>query len=682
MAETRNRVRYSEELVREMESLSAEGWRRMRAHRLYGGFMLEYLRARCVLDLWTFVKVVYFDAMKHYDESLHGPGGLTRYLTDWTRLDETGTEVPVSVKFIIWAREHCKTQFVIAWDAWQFVRDVNARGLIRAYNDPKAHEICSAVRQLMESRRFQYYFPWVRPQLKKNNNQPVLWREDKFLLERDDIGVRVPSMEAGGMDAEPTGGHFNFGHYDDFEVRINANSEVLRAKMLDVWHNDDNLFLAGHRRVFCGTPWSREGMIHRVLRGLEPFDDHPYGLSIVPAEVKVFDQPFTGDEPVLLEDRKTLRDINAYFPTVGTNLQYCQAVVRFFHPEIKDVVEEIREVERNDVLHFTVSRPFPAHLGQPISYRIGAVKPACPTRFTLDAVDLHPAASRADSEIPRSSLVQKRRTQGTLVYHAQMLLEPGDPEALVFNPDLIQVIGPEQIPGGAKRWFRAVDFATSKKSAASTAMTTAFKHVSGLYLTHIKHENQLDTMGKILELLLGVLRVKQQGGELEMTLFEKGMIESTVGDFLPEAERDPAKFFKQATKSKYRQFTEAFTESGPIRIRRRNVPRPSNSTKRLRLVTMQPFWEAQQLFVVVGPGYVEQSVLEDLQYQAESFRLEREEPYDLLDNVHDLIMETPMLRPAKAQKAPLGIYHAVNRRAMLENAMTGLATVTGWPPRN
>lgn len=672
-----DRVGYSQNLVDDFHSLSIEGWKAMQSHRLFIPFMREYMAALCVVDFWSYMRFgVYTRAMKHYYEPLHGPNGLAGYLQNWHTLDEYGNRQNVSVKFVAIAREHCKTQVTIAWDTWQFVRDPNFRLLVRAYTKPKAEEILGGVKELLDNPQFKRNFPWVRPKLKPNSTQPAMWQRDRFTIERDDSGVRVPSAEAVGMGTDPTGGHFSGGHYDDFEVMENAHSDILLEELIQTWRNDSNLFLAGSKRVVCGTTWSRKGIIYSVINKKGDFADHPYDLFVQPCVVAVFDKPFAGEEPVLLDDRVTIKDSTQGFPTIEANLELCQARVRFYSAAAKDVVEEIREIVWNDGTSFRVNRPFQAMLGQPISYTIGREKPAAPNRFTLDAQDVAPEEGAIDI-LTRKSLPEKLLDQGSMVYSAQMLLDPSDPSNMLLNPEKIIIVKPDSLPDGPRRWYRSCDYASDKKGTAATAMTTGFHHETGLYITHIAHDRQMADMDKILELMVGALRVQNHGGHLEWTSFEKAALENTLDKFVTEAERDPFKFFTDRG-GKYQAYADKmFKNLNNLRISRLILSRPSNLPKPVRLSSQQPFWESGKLHVVVGPGYVDTASLEALYDEARYFRLEGGESYDILDTIHDLISYgEPPRRPAP-KKGESNLFMKAQRRALFRNTLARSGMLAG-----
>lgn len=688
-------VGYCADLVRDVESLEGGAWRRFQGHPKYVSFADEYLTAKCVTDFWWFLSFgVYHNAMKHYDPVLHQD--VCRWLCRWSRVQH-GMEIPVRVKWLIMARELCKTQILIAHDVWSWVQDRNQRLLVRGYIDTKAAEISSALMEIIESPRFQRRFGWVRPETRGGSNQYVLWRPDKFRLERDEIGVRVPSMEAYGVDGEPTGGHFHMSHYDDYEVDTNANSDVLRAKMFNTWKNDNNLHMAGSRRKCAGTPWSRQAIVHGVLYRCNGLDQHDYDVYRMPCWLPRLDRPFDGMEPVLEGDRRTLRDWGAGFPTVEANLETMQARVLFFSPEIGDTVEEVREIVWNDGNRFRCNRPFPAILGQPLRYHIPVLAPACPIRQTMDSIDWTP--EQGENELPpvvsqhrtypgvielnnRNSLPQKRHEEGPIIFAAQNELNAVDESSLILNPDDLVIIDEAEIPAGERKYYRAVDFATAKSTAASTSITTAFYHASGLYIVHIAYHEKMTSNAKILELLLGARRVEESGHRLLRTSFEKtGMIEDTLGEFWRLACRDPHKYFNDLGDKQpygggpsYAHYAQQwFTPGQRVSVPEHWIPRKSSKIDRIKGVG--PEWEAGRVHIVRTCPH-----LDTLYEQARSCTHDAKGSFDLLDNVADLVAEFAPPRhvaPVKA-KAVEDMFGKYNRKAAELAVLQGIGVNPGW----
>lgn len=689
--EIRNRVEYSESLVRDIESLSSKSWAAMRSHRLHTEFMREYMVAKCVTDFWSFIRFgVYTKSMKHFYEPLHGPHGLAGYLQDWTR-EKNGVRESVGVKFVVVAREHIKTQTTIAWDCWQYARDPNATLLLRAYTKPKAVQILGGVKELLESDQFRRNFPWVRPRSKRGSSKPILWQADQFMLEREDTGKRVPSAEAVGMGVDPTGGHFSICHYDDFEVKENAESEILLEQLHSTWKNDSNLRLAGNKTVVCGTTWGRKGIIYSVAKRLGDYADHQFDLFYQPVYMKMDWMPLAGaGDAHLLGDRQTVRVEGAGFPTDSCNLELCQARLSFFSPAVNDTVEEVREIVWNDGQSFRVNRPFAEMLGEVLTWKVGNLKPAAPNRFTMDSQDIHPPEALQHDILSRHSIPKKKLEQGSLVFAAQMELDPSDPENMALNPDFLQVkqVSPESgvplhhyLPDGPKRWFRSCDYASEKEGTAYTAMMEGFRHEQGLFITHITHERQMNDTDKLLNLFLGQKRVQRLNGHLEWTSFEKAAIENTLGGFLSQAERSPYEFFS-ALQGKYTALAEGeFADRQPIHVPRRILSRPSNLSKNARISQQQPMLESRQIHVILGHGFVSLAGYEALKEEMRYFRLDGRDSYDLLDVLHDLVsFSSP---PEKvSETVEKNRFDEINRQARFRNALARNAIVfTGWSGR-
>jgi hypothetical protein len=668
-----NRVVKAEQLVGELEGFSSLEWERLGKHARFERFMGEYLTAKCLVDFWWHMRYgVYFRQMKHYFEPLHGPRGMAGFLMQWER-ERLGQREPVSVKFLVVAREECKTQEALAWLSWEFARDPNNRLLVRCYIAPKANQIMGSLRELLQTPGYRRRYPWVKPKAKVNG-QWESWNDEEFRLERDEPGIRVPSAEAHGVRGDPTGGHFTLGLYDDFETMENAMSTVARAEMLAKWKNDSNLFMAGARRLLCGTPWSRNGLIHPVVSRSGEFKKHEYDVFLQPWYVEVFAKPFSGQEPRLDGDRVTFHDCTQTFPVLEGNLVYCEARIRFFNAVVKDVVEEVREVTWNNGTSFIVNRAIPEMLGQPLSYVIGTRKPVDPNRVTMDSVDWIPPTTVSDTRIARKSIHEKKREQGPLVFSSQMELDPVETTRMVLNPEWLGEVALEDIPAGERVYYRACDFATQKKTKASTVMTTGFWHRTGFYIQHIAYGERMSSMDKLLELFLGQLRVRQWGYDLLWTFLEEAMIETTLSEFVDQAEKDPFGFFQ--AREGYAGYAEQyFGERRAMVIRRYNLRRGGNETKTLRIAAQQPEWAAHRVFYVKGCPNID--LLMD---QAKSFSLESNDPNDLLDTLADLIREgKPPAEEVVAAETGGNLYWKIQGEALKRTVLveTG-GRIPGW----
>lgn len=684
-------IGYWGDLVAGVESCSPAEWRRLFASPNMVGIMNDYLTAKCVTDFWWHLRYgVYFKAWRHYDTALHGR--VAAWLQDWRR-ERHGLVEPVSMKALIMSRELCKTQILIAWDGWKFAQDTNNRLLVRGYDQPKADEIGAAIGKLLRSKKYRERYPWVEPSSREGTSQAERWRPDKFMLERDDEDVKVPSMEAIGVKGQPIGGHFQMGHADDIEVDANANSEVEREVLFETHRNDANLFEAGSQRVLAGTPWSMLGLIYGTLYRKNGQEDHDIDVFKQACCNPIFDRDFSGHSPHLADDRRTLFQSAAGFPTALDNLETCQAKVTFFSTALGDTVEEIREVVWNDGDHFRVNRPFPEVLGQPVHYTVGREKPCCPVRQTLDSVDWIPefgwelpAVVAKHGDEPgvdgklnaRFSLPGKLRAQGSRIYALQQELKGTDTSSLVLNSGDLQVIPWSAIPEGIRRWRRSSDFASAKKTAAATSMTTGFEIDGwGFCITHIAYEPRMGTSWKLLELLVGLKRVEGWDGRLEWTSFEKsGHIEEVIGEMLPDVCRDPHAYFERLGAKRpasglptYAEYADLyFTAGKAVSVPLKWLSR--TQSKNDRMSKQQPVWESGKLFIVEDCPHIQ--TLRDM---ADRFTMLSEDPLDLLDNTADLLSAGRLLKTA-AVAAPQAMgrddYHGV-----LDRVSEGMAEAVG-----
>lgn len=694
----RRTVAWAEGVVGEVESLSGAQWARFCSHPKYVEFCDLYMTAKCLTDFWWHLRWgVYFSDWKHYDPVHHRK--VAYWLQEWIR-ERHGQRELVKIKAMIHSRELCKTQIGIAYAAWKLARDPNMRMIIRSYNESLATQISGALMKLLKAPSFTRRYPWVRPALRDGSSQEYRWTPREFMLERAESHVRVPTCQAMGIDGTPTGSHFHFGIYDDFEVHENASSEVGREALLRTYRDDDNLFMAGSQRLINGTPWDPLAFIEGMLSRKNGMEDHDIDVYKAPCCVEVFEQEFTGHEPVLLGDRVTVRQAGAGFPTAMEDLVTCQAVVRFFSEEAGDVVEETREIVYNDGEHFRVNRPFGEILRQPVSFVVGREKPVSAIRYTLDSVDWVPelgaelpavvsehGQSPGVSEINvRSSLPEKLVNQGSMIFNAQMRLMSTDEAALVYRSADVRVIAWEDIPKGIRRCRRSFDFASAKETAAASSGTTGFEIEGwGLCLTHISYVPRMETTWKLLELVWGVKRAAKLGLRVETTSFEKtGHIEEVIKDLLPDVCRDPHAYFTRLGKARpskelptYEEIAASWFEPGE----RVSVPITWLSraqSKNDRIAKPQPVVQSGKLYILDTCPHRE-TLLDML----DRFTMASQDPYDLLENVADLVSMGRLMKtraPVVKKAAGVDDFGAGMKEARIAGLTAAGAGMTpGWP---
>jgi hypothetical protein len=656
---TTSRVLEAEQRVADLETFTLKEWKKFKRSPKFEVMAYEYLIAKCITDFWSYLKYgVYFHAMKHYYEPMHGSEGMAGYLQDWT-VESNGIRVPTNMKFLVVSREHCKTQEAMAWVTWMLMRDQNLRVMLRSHKDGAVYGILAGIKDIFMSDSFQHMFPWCVPAT--SGNKYKKWAEGTILLERELKGVRTNSIHAYGFNSDNTGEHFDIRVYDDWETAETANSDDLREKLFEKFKLDDPLMVGGAKTLCIGTPYFIRAWIMSAINRKRDFADMDYDTFVQPCSVKVFDRPFVGQEPILLDDRVTLRCMGAGFPTIEGNMELCQAKVNFFSVAAKDTVMETREVVWNDGQHFRVNRPFPEMLGQPLTWTVGNTKPAAPNRFTNDVIDLPPEPDKG-YELHRKSLPGARKNEGSYHFSCQYDLEPVDPESTIFNIADIQEVELEDVPTEGIRVYRAVDFASSKKTSASSAMVTAVYHKTGVYITHIYYEGRATPSDLLLELVLGTLRCKDAGFPIYRNFFEKAAIEHTLADFLDKAEKNTFNYFT-ALGGKYERAAKQLFEDIPnIRIPRHSIPRGGTQSKNQRIVSMQPQVEANQLYIVRD---IRNS--EPFFDQMREFTMESNDTFDILDCIRDIIVvgKAP-LDKAKIETPKSNLYNEHIRKAQLQ----------------
>ena len=633
--------------------MGADRVRRMESHPKADSFFEEILTAQCLTDLWTFVQFGVGYPAKHYHERLHGTSlnspnypverGMCGFLQDWTMDDGHGGRKPVLEKWKVAAREHCKTQIDMAHDVWDFVRDTDERIMLRSHKDPAAKEIVAGVQAIILKPQVQWRFPWLKPATERNRR--VEWAADRFKLDREDTEIRTSSYEAYGLGSDPTGGHYTKLKYDDYETKDAAESEPLRTKLQDVYNLDNNLGMGGTRTTGSGTPYHPKAMMAQLLTRSGIFEDRDYDLFVAPCTYEALPRELNIHEPILLDDRCTIRCSSEAFPTAMETLQFCQARVTFFSPVAKDTVVELREIMWNDGQHIRVKRPFPAYLGQPMLLDIGNRKPTAPNRFTLEPQDI--LSPDLDKWINRKSLVSAKAKQGSTVFAAQMDLKPRDPERMLFHSGQVVVVGRDDVPAGEKIYYRCCDLAGPKRQGSRTSILEGFAAKQGLFISHITL-GYLTKSDTLWELFYGVKRLDDLGQAFRETTLEQGPgREEYLAEDLKMAMRDPHEWFQQIG-GKHADLASANLEdSGAMPFRIHWLSRGGVEAKNSRIASIEPSLARGDIHVIDGIQH-QGDLLDDI----DAFDIEdTTRTNDLLDTLADFVRIAKRPRKPKPKVA-------------------------------
>lgn len=624
-----------------------------------------WLTCKCVTDLWYFN---YYGISYRGRAHLHAE--LQRSMAHWLQYWEK------SIKILLVAREHNKSQWGITNAAWRFVGDTNRRLLIRAFNGEKAKQIGGALREIIESPVFRRRFHWVRPKTKKNSANPVMWGNDGMMLERDDIGIRVPSVEICGLDKNPTGGHFTDGLADDIAVADNETSELMRKDLYDRHNEDTNLFLAGAQRLITGTIWFRDGFMDSARQRTGQWKDMEYELFLQSCFEKVFPRPFMGNEVVMLDDRQTFAiPSGSEFPG-PEELKHHQVRLTFENPSLTDTDLVIREVTWNDSTHFRVNRPIETvYTSNPLAYVVSADRPACPNKFTMDEKD--ELSNPMDLSVcSRASLELKRKNMGPYVWSAQWLLDPVTRDTQMFDPELLRFIEPEEFRALCKRergaWFRKCDLASAKDTGSYTAMLEGWVWHDMIVCTHL-FWGLPKTYEILLEMFRGQIRLDAEfEAKFRHTKFETAHIEGTIKENLEIAQRDPYRYFSQIP-GECQRFAEKYLSSrGPMWIPLQIESRGSANKIDRQRDQIQPALGARRIYLVRGMANEDRLVKEITDATAMS-----KVGTDSLDCLADLCAEAQ----AKPKEAPArqarGLYNEMQDRAA-RATFTRKSALGGW----
>ena len=666
------RLKDARAVVGEFESLSPNQLRRLGQRRDFAKHDWNYTKAKCLLDFWTFVKHGAKYPMAHYSGALHGMTkndppypveyGMSHFLTHWTK-EENGIEIPVPMKVVEVSREHCKTQLgPIAFGSWIIGRDPDVRIALRSHILPKAQEILGGLKGLLNKEAYKAVFPWVEPY--KVSKRTVQWDKTAIIVDRVNKELRTPTVEAGGVDTQYTGGHYEWLFYDDFETEDSANSIIERAKLENRIRHDVALATGGTRWVIWGTPYNVKAIMAQALRGSGVFEERLYDLFKAPCMYEAIPSALRVEEPWLGPDRVTLHVGDHEF--AGPSLNLHQAKVEFYSEHRKDIVTEIREVVDSSSEHVTVNRPFDTTLNEPLSVIVDKFKPTLPERFTLDRFDVFPADFE-DTGVARSSLLERKAGLGSHIFQSQFMINPLDPENCLFRRDQIKLVTEEDVPRGNVFTYRTCDLAGPKRRGSKTAIASAIHHESGIYFIHFFIGDKTKTQ-TLWELFIRMNWLKQNyRQEFKWTSFETAGREEFLREDLTIATRDPNAYFRQIPQ--YVVAADREFEAGKrMNMSSITVPRGGWASKETRIASMQSTFESNQIHFVSGIEHCEE-VIEYVEMYNPA-QGEDNEGLDILDCIADHVREGKVPRAVEEKPVvPGSDFLKLQKEAMMRQGM-------------
>jgi hypothetical protein len=200
--------------------------------------MIEFIRARCRRDSIAFTEFVITD---EHNKTLN-LAPLHKELHKFVLGNKTG--------IVEFHRESGKTTNMIALAAWLIQDNQDVRIKIVSSSDKIAVSRGKAIRQIIESPRYQLLFPHVKPGRE--------WSDSKFSVRRAIIAP-ASTVECFGLHSKATGERCDWIFLDDPDDAEVVTSKIKREsnknRVLDVWIN--LLGPEGRAFLFC-TPWHNQ----------------------------------------------------------------------------------------------------------------------------------------------------------------------------------------------------------------------------------------------------------------------------------------------------------------------------------------------------------------------------------------------------------------------------------------
>tara|TARA_R110002012_G_scaffold12004_4_gene53612 strand:+ start:24 stop:1673 length:1650 start_codon:yes stop_codon:yes gene_type:complete len=156
-------------------------------------------------------------------------------------------------KLIMLPRAHLKSHMLATWCAWIIVRHPEVTMLYLSATADLAITQLYDIKNIMESRVFQKYFPeYIQPDSGKREK----WSEKRIIIDhptRKEEGVRDATISAAGLTTNTTGWHADIIAADDLVVPENAYTEDGRASVVKKTSQFTSIRNTGGFTLACGT---------------------------------------------------------------------------------------------------------------------------------------------------------------------------------------------------------------------------------------------------------------------------------------------------------------------------------------------------------------------------------------------------------------------------------------------
>jgi predicted phage terminase large subunit-like protein len=261
---------------------------------------------------------------------------------------------------IITPRGHLKTSlFGTSLLTWRAITDPDARVLYMMASSKNAEKTLEAVtKTLAESENVAHFFPnrvldYSDPKSKSRVNYLRLPRLGNY---------REGTIEASGMDARVTGGHFTDHIFDDLIDETMIDSEVLQAKAVNFIKRSNPLFVNPDKdlRVIIGTRWPGEYYNWMLDEDSNIFHTHETLLLGCYVDQRFRDFLASTGKATVLDDGEPIwpvdKEVGCGFSLVTLENIRKDSEYDFVHQYLNlEVSDEMRRFRKEDIKYYSLT---------------------------------------------------------------------------------------------------------------------------------------------------------------------------------------------------------------------------------------------------------------------------------------------------------------------------------------
>lgn len=131
-------------------------------------------------------------------------------------------------KLFLMPRGHIKSNLGTVGQSLQdIVKNPNVRILIGSHKMKDAQKFLCMIRTYLESDRFRYFYPEIKPKMSRYTRKPSKWSDEAILLERSSDFVES-TVECSSSDAEVVGRHYDRFRFDDLVTEKSVTEAGLK----------------------------------------------------------------------------------------------------------------------------------------------------------------------------------------------------------------------------------------------------------------------------------------------------------------------------------------------------------------------------------------------------------------------------------------------------------------------